>query len=55
MPYEADMAIFYDVVARTTSVTFRGKVVYLPGPYVDRKAGIAAGEERCRRLGWLDL
>jgi hypothetical protein len=51
MPYEIDMAIFYDVVAKTTSVSFRGKVAYLPGPYLDRKAGIAAGEDRCRRLG----
>jgi hypothetical protein len=54
MSYEIDMAVFYDVVAKTTSISFRGKVVHLPGPYVDRKAGVAAGEDKCRRLGWLD-
>ncbi|PZM15582.1 hypothetical protein CPY51_07085 [Rhizobium tubonense] len=35
--------------------SFRGKVVYLPGPYLDRKVGVAAGEELCRKLGWLDV
>ena len=55
MADETDMATIYDMVSKSTAVSFRGKHIYLPGPYLERKAAIAAGEERCRKLGWLDL
>jgi hypothetical protein len=51
MVYESDMAVVFDTVSKALAVGFRGKLIYLPGPYLDRKAGVAAGEERCRRLG----
>jgi hypothetical protein len=54
MAYESDMAVIFDVTSKGVAVSFRGKVIYLPGPYLDRKAGIEAGEELCRKRGWLD-
>ncbi|PZM16493.1 hypothetical protein CPY51_04065 [Rhizobium tubonense] len=51
---ESDMAILFDTVSKAIAVSFRGKVIYLPDPYLDPKADVAAGEERCRRLRWLD-
>jgi hypothetical protein len=55
MAYEADMAVFFDAMSKATTVSFRGTLIYLVGPYLDRKAALAAGEERCRELGWLDI
>jgi hypothetical protein len=55
MAYESDMAIFFDAATKATTVSFRGKLIYLPGPYLDRRIGVAAGEQRCRELGWLDV
>jgi hypothetical protein len=55
MAYEPDMTIIFDVTSKGVAVSFRGKAIYLPGPYLDRKAGVAAGEALCRKLGWLDV
>ncbi|MGO4567748.1 hypothetical protein AB4Z52_22515 [Rhizobium sp. 2YAF20] len=55
MAYEPDMTIIFDFNSKGVAVSFRGKVIYLQGPYPDRKAGVAAGEELCRKLGWLDV
>ena len=53
MAYELDMTIIFDVNSKGVVVTLLGKVIYLPGPYPDRKAGVAAGEEICRSwAGW---
>jgi hypothetical protein len=38
MAYEPDMTIIFDVNSKGVAVSFRGKVIYLPGPYPDRKA-----------------
>jgi hypothetical protein len=55
MAYEPDMAIIFDPSSNAIIISFRGKLLYLPGPYPDRKAGVAAGEELCRKRGWLDV
>jgi hypothetical protein len=55
MAYEPDMSIFFDTVDKTVFVSFRGIWKVLPGPYPDRKTGIAAGEAYCRASGWEDI
>jgi hypothetical protein len=55
MAYELDMAVFFDTASKAIAISFRGKLIYLPGPYLNRKAALAAGELRCRELGWLDV
>ncbi|WP_276118307.1 hypothetical protein [Pararhizobium qamdonense] len=52
MAYEAGMLIMFDVVTKGVFVEFRNTFESLPGPYEDRAAGIAAGEEYCREHGW---
>jgi hypothetical protein len=54
MAYEREMTVVYDVTSQGVAVVFRGRAIYLPGPYADRKTGVAAGEQVCRELGWLD-
>ena len=53
MPYEKDMQIVFDLVSRTTIVSFRGKIKTL-GPFLDRREAIHAGEQFCREQGWND-
>jgi hypothetical protein len=55
MAYEAGMTIIFDVITKSIVVSFRDRVVTLPGPFVDRKAGVVAGEICCKSLGWKDL
>lgn len=52
--YEDGMAVFYDTVTKGVFVDFRGQFIYLSGPYLTRSSGLAAGEEKCRELGWID-
>ena len=52
MAYEEGMAIFYDVVARSILASFRKEFTTLPGPFVDRHAGVTAGQAYCKRMGW---
>jgi hypothetical protein len=54
MAYEADMALVYDPVSKGVVVSFRKTLTYLVGPFEDRKAGIRAGEDCCRKRGWKD-
>jgi hypothetical protein len=54
MAYEIDMTILFDVVTKSVFVGFRDEVTTLPGPFLDRRAGIAAGEAYCKALGWKD-
>jgi hypothetical protein len=54
MAYEAGMQIIFDVVNKGVFVEFRGKTEYLPGPFPNQKAAIAAAEEYCRKQGWED-
>jgi hypothetical protein len=55
MAYQPDIAVVFDAVWTAIVTGFRGKLVNLPGPYLNRKTAAAAGEQRCRELGWLDV
>lgn len=50
--YDDNMSIVYDRVSMSTLVDFHGELHYLIGPFLSREDGIAAGEEKCRCLGW---
>jgi hypothetical protein len=50
--YEDGMEILWDPIAKRIVVVFRGGTHVLPGRFDDRTAGLLAGEEFCRRLGW---
>ena len=50
--YEIGMEILWDPIAKTVVVVFRGRMHVIPGEFVDRTAGLLAGEEYCRRVGW---
>lgn len=52
MAYEEGMVIFYDVVARSILVSFRQELTTLPGPFVNRQAGVNAGQAYCKTMGW---
>jgi hypothetical protein len=53
MPYEEEMQIIFDLVSRTTVVSFRG-MIEMFGPFEDRWEAIHAGEQFCRDHGWDD-
>jgi hypothetical protein len=50
--YEDGMQIIWDVVAKRVTIVFRGRLFKLSTKFTDRRAGIEAGEQRCRELGW---
>ena len=50
--YEAGMKVHYDVTARSVTVSFRGRVVTLPGQYATPEEAQWAGEAFCRENGW---
>jgi len=50
--YEDGMVVFYDCVTKAVFIDFRGGFHYLIGPYTTKAAAIAAGEAKCRDLGW---
>jgi hypothetical protein len=50
--YEAGMAVFHDCVTKAVFIEFRGRLHYLVGPFTNSSAGITAGEQKCRDLGW---
>ena len=52
MRYEPGMQIIYDVLKKGVFVEFRGRSDYLPGPFPNQKAAIAAAEDHCREKGW---
>jgi hypothetical protein len=52
MKYEPGMQIVYDVLKKGVLFEFRGLSYYLPGPFPNQKAAIAAAENHCRTLGW---
>jgi hypothetical protein len=37
MAYEPDMTVIFDPVSKAIAISFRGKLIYLPGPYPSRK------------------
>jgi hypothetical protein len=46
------MSIIFDVLTKSTVITFREKIKLL-GPFIDRTAAITASEEYCRSKGWI--
>ena len=54
MKYEAGMQIIFDVVGKRAMIIFRGNLIDLAGPFANQAAAIAAGEQKCRELGWLE-
>jgi len=50
--YEAGMKISYDQKSQAVSITFRGKIVVLAGPYATLEDATKAGENHCRLQGW---
>ena len=50
--YETGMKVHYDATARTVTVSFRGRVIILPGQYGTAEEGRWAGEAFCRENGW---
>ncbi len=55
MAYEEDMVIVWDTVSKDIAISFRGQAYYIAGPFPDRKAAVAAGEDHCKKLGWRDV
>jgi hypothetical protein len=53
-PYEAGMRIVHNEKDKSVSITFRGKVIVLNGPYETAAQAIKAGEAYCGSLGWAD-
>jgi hypothetical protein len=53
MAYEPGMQIVFDLVSKTTVISFRDEMKML-GPYENQRIAIAAGEEYCRDRGWID-
>lgn len=51
--YEAGMKVIYDGPSRRVILNFRGRVIVLPETYEDERAGRIAGEQHCRKLGWI--
>lgn len=54
MTYEPNIQIFFDVIGKGATVIFRGQVFYVKGPFKNHSEAIAAGEQKCRELGWND-
>ena len=50
--YERGMKIQFDRARGTVTVTFRGRIIPLPGRFVDEGPAIRAGERFCMQLGW---
>jgi hypothetical protein len=52
LTYPVGMDLMWDPITKLVTVIFNEQPVALLGPFSDRLAGIAAGEEHCRKLGW---
>ncbi len=52
MKYDDGMHILFDAVKKGVFAEFRGESHYLPGPFSNRSAAVAALEQRCPELGW---
>ncbi len=50
--YETGMKVHYDGALRKVTVTFRGRVIALPGQYASQDEATWAGEAFCRENGW---
>jgi len=52
MSYEPDMSVIYDAVTKKVTVSFRGDLFILDGPFAAQNEGRKAGEALCRTKGW---
>ncbi len=52
--YEAGMRVTFDDKTGVVAIAFRGQLKTLAGPFLTKEAGIRAGEDDCRRRGWVD-
>ena len=50
--YEPGMKITHEAATRGVTLTFRGRVIALPGQFATELEGIRAGERYCTGLGW---
>ena len=50
--YETGMKVNYDPDTGRVIVAFRGRIVVLPEQFDSECAGVAEGENYCRRNGW---
>ncbi len=50
--YEPGMKVHYDATARTVTVSFRGRIMTLPGQYATPEEARWVGEAYCRENGW---
>jgi len=50
--YEPGMKVHYDAAAHTVTVSFRGRIISLPGQYGTAEEARWAGETFCRENGW---
>lgn len=46
------MQVIFDVVTKSATVIFQGKVYMINGPFSNRDAAVKAAELKCRELGW---
>ncbi len=52
--YEAGMRVTFNDATNAVAVSFRGRLITLSGPYPSRETAIRAGEDYCRKQGWID-
>ena len=52
--YEPGMRITFNDATKAVAVAFRGRLITLSGPYPTREPAIRAGEDYCRKQGWID-
>ncbi len=52
--YEAGMRVTFNDATKTVAVAFRGRLTTLAGPYLSSDTAIRAGEDYCRKQGWID-
>ena len=50
--YETGMKVTYEPRSRTVIISFRGRLMVLPGRYATEGEGVSAGESYCRLQGW---
>lgn len=52
--YEPGMRITYDPKTKRARVAFRGRLVELPAEFDNERDAVRAGEDHCKRNGWIE-
>jgi hypothetical protein len=52
--YEPGMRITFDPATKRARVAFRGRLIELPGSFDTELDAVRAGEEHCKRNGWVE-